>query len=116
MTGRASRRKGKSGELEVCAILREAGLEARRTPNSGGLVWRGDVDGVPGYVFEVKRAERLDVPAWLRQAYAATRGGEVPVVVFRRDGRGTAPDGYWHALLPLEVFARLCATSPELET
>ena len=114
MSGRSSRRKGSRGELEVCAILRAAGLDARRTPNSGGLAWRGDVESVPGYVFEVKRAERLDIPGWLRQAYAATRGGEVPVVVFRRDGRQNAPDGAWHAIVPLDVLAAMIAGSRTL--
>lgn len=107
MTGRASRRKGAAGELEVAAEFQRRGFDARRTPNSGGLSWRGDLQGVPGYIFEVKRCETLSLPAWLRQAYAAASGGEVPVVVFRRDGRGVGPDGRWHAVLPLEELARL---------
>ena len=111
--GRSSRRKGKRGELEVSALLAEYGFDARRTPNSGGLSWRGDVQGVPGYVFEVKRCERLSLPAWLEQAYAAARGGEIPAVVFRQSGRQgssqASPRGRWHAVIPLEELARLLA-------
>lgn len=111
MSGRASRRKGKVGELEVVRHLAEHGLAVRRTPNSGGLAWRGDLQGLDGYVLEVKRCEALAVPAWLKQAYTAARSGEVPVVIFRRSGHGNtsqpAPDTRWHAIVPLEEFARL---------
>ncbi|MBA2633466.1 MAG: hypothetical protein H0U86_10795 [Chloroflexi bacterium] len=85
-------------------------LQARRTPNSGGLSWRGDIAGVPGFVIEVKRCETLAVPAWLRQAYADTRAGEVPIVAFRRSDNQTGdPLGRWHGIVPLEELARLIA-------
>jgi len=110
---RASRRKGARGELEVAGVFRAHGFDARRTPNSGGLSWRGDVQGVPGYVLEVKRCERLTLPAWLDQAYGAASSGEVPVVVFRQSASGTgrdgSPRGRWHAVIPLEELARLVA-------
>lgn len=113
VSGRSSRRKGKEGELEVVRALAAHGLEVRRTPNSGGLAWRGDLQGLDGYCIEVKRCETLAIPAWLRQAYAAASGGEVPVVIFRRsapgNGRERNPDSEWHALLPLNEWARLVA-------
>lgn len=113
VSGRASRRKGSSGELEVARILQTHGLSVRRTPNSGGLAWRGDLQGLEGYVIEVKRQETLCVPAWLRQAHAASRGGEVPVVIFRRSARGNAPerapDTRWHVIEPLDSWTRRVA-------
>lgn len=109
MSGKRSRRKGSTGELEVAAVFQAVGFDARRTPNSGGLSWRGDVQGVPGYVLEVKRCETLAVPSWVRQAHAAARAGEVPVVAFRRSRAGVDPLGRWHAILPLEELARLLA-------
>ena len=109
MSGRRSRRKGVAGELEAAAVLKAAGLEVRRTPNSGGLSWRGDLQGLEGFVIEVKRCETLAIPAWLRQAHAASRGGEVPVVIFRRSGAGNArersPDTRWHVIEPLDSWA-----------
>lgn len=115
MSGRASRRKGKRGELEVVDILRAAGFDARRTPNSGGLSWPGDVQGVEGYVFEVKRTERLNLSAALRQAYGGARGGAIPVVAWRRSGRGNASEplleASWHAVLPLYELARLLSVA-----
>ena len=104
MSGWSSRDKGSRGELEVAAIFKAAGFDARRTPNSGGLSWRGDIVGVPGYVLEVKRQETLALPAWLRQAAAdAAVCGCVPVVAFRRSQEP------WFAVLPLEELARLIA-------
>ena len=114
MSGRTSRKKGARGELEVAAVLSTHGLSARRTPNSGGLVWRGDLQGVEGYCIEVKRCERWNVPAWLAQAHAASRGGEVPVLVMRRSVDG-GPAGRWHAVIPLEEFARLVAADQREE-
>jgi hypothetical protein len=113
--GKASRDKGARGELEVAAVLQAHGFNARRTPNSGGLSWRGDIAGVPGYVIEVKRTERITVPQWLNQAYAAARGGEIPVVVFRRSRAGTDADGQWHAILSLQALCELLAAAKEWE-
>jgi hypothetical protein len=96
-------------------VLQAHGFNARRTPNSGGLSWRGDIAGVPGYVIEVKRTERITVPQWLNQAYAAARGGEVPVVVFRRSRAGTDADGHWHAILSLTALCELLAAANEWE-
>lgn len=111
MSGRSSRRKGKAGELEVARIFREHGFDVYRTPNSGGLHQPGDVQGLAGYVFEVKRQETLALPAWLRQAHAACEAGEVPVVIFRRSalrtGRDRPPDASWHVVLPFKAFLEL---------
>lgn len=109
LTGRASRRKGSRAELEVAGILATHGIAVRRTPNSGGLAWRGDLQGLEGYTIEVKRCERLDVPSWMRQAYAAARGGEVPVVIFRRSNEA------WHVIEPLQEWARKVSLELGLE-
>jgi hypothetical protein len=97
-------------------VLQAHGFDARRTPNSGGLAWRGDIAGVPGYVLEVKRTEQIRVPEWLRQAYAAARAGEIPVVVFRRSSRQNAAEGDWHAIVSLEELARLLEVDRLCET
>ena len=113
MSGRASRRKGSRGELELARILEAHGFPCRRTPNSGGLAIKGDLtspDGgcaIPGYHLEVKRQETLAIPKWLRQAHADA-GGNVPVLVFRRNAtRAADPVTQWHAVLPLEALLGL---------
>ena len=64
-----SKRKGKSGELEIVRALKNYGYDARRTAqycgNSGEAA---DVVGLPGVHIEVKRVERLNVPEAMKQA------------------------------------------------
>ncbi len=97
---KASRDKGSRGEREVAAIFRDAGFDADRVPNSGGLRIKGDLYGnLPAHI-EVKRCERLKLPEWLRQAEDEC-DGRVPVVAFRQNG------GKWFACLPLVELARL---------
>jgi len=125
---RAERDKGARGEREVAAVLRRHGLPVDRTIQQSGFYVRGDLTGVPGYHFEVKRQETLRVPQWIRQAWADCDDA-VPVVVFRTNAgfsqaevvrvdelgndMGVAtirvPDalGEWHAILPLADLAKL---------
>jgi len=97
---RAERDKGARGEREVAAVLRRHGLPVDRTVQQSGLYLRGDLTGVPGYHFEVKRCETLRLPAWLRQA-EADADSAVPVVAWRTN------HGDWYAALKLDDLARL---------
>jgi hypothetical protein len=68
--GRAPRRKGNRVEREVLALLKEAGLEARRVPLSGSAPdYPGDLEvEVPGLgrvLVEVKARKRVGLEAWL---------------------------------------------------
>lgn len=66
-------------------MLRDAGwTEARRTSNGRAQSGRGDVEGGPqGFHIEVKRQERLNLPAALRQAAEDSDGQLIPLVVHR---------------------------------
>lgn len=98
------RAKGIRGEREVADLLRSFGMPVDRTVHNSALFIRGDLTGVEGYHFEVKRQETLRVPTWLRQA-AADCGDAVPIVTFRQSR------GEWYAALPLRDLARLLANS-----
>lgn len=105
---RASREKGARGEREVASVFRDAGLpDVVRTPNSGGLHIPGDLVGVDGLHVEVKRAERLDIPAWLQQARADCPEGSTPVLAFRRSREE------WQAVVPLGWLAELISQTQE---
>jgi hypothetical protein len=95
----SSRRKGVKGEREVARIWQAAGFDVR------GLEGLGDHVVICGNGVtihsEVKRAERLKLPEWLRQAAAEAAQGTVPVVAFRQN------HGEWYAALPLEALAGL---------
>jgi len=98
------RRKGAAGELEVIHLLRDHGWrDARRTSDGRGQQTRGDVtNGPAGIHLEIKRQERLNVPAALRQAEADAHPHDVPVVVHRPARM------QWMATLPAdELFALL---------
>lgn len=65
--GKGAQRKGADGERELAALLRERGYSIRR----GGSLSFGtvpDLIGLSGIHIEVKRVERLNVPAAFRQA------------------------------------------------
>jgi len=96
-----SRRKGVKGEAEVARVFQAAGLSVRGLEGKGDHVVRA-ANGVTIHS-EVKRAERLKLPEWLRQAAAEAPQGTVPVVSFRQNR------GEWYAALPLEALAELLA-------
>lgn len=103
--GKAERRKGATGELEVAAVFREVGFDCDRTPNSGGLRIRGDLYGnVPAHV-EVKRQEVARPWAWYEQARAEAPDDSLPIVAFRRS---RSP---WLAIVPLEALAAIMAAA-----
>lgn len=82
--GSKSQRKGADGERELAGVLREYGYTIQR----GGSLSFGevpDLTGLPGIHIEVKRVERLNVPAAMAQAARdAARFGGIPAVFHRR--------------------------------
>ena len=82
-----SRNKGKRGELELAAYLRDHGFpEARRGQQYNGADGSADVIGGPeGIHIEVKRAEQVRIQAWMDQADRDRAPGETPVVFHRRN-------------------------------
>src|SRR5882724_4234384 len=119
--GKASRDKGAAGEREVAVMFRAAGYAAERVPNSGGLRIKGDLvlhdvplnmgDRVVGtanvlrshkpWHVEVKRAERYDIPGWMRQAETDAPAASVPLLCFRKSR------GKWYAMLALDSFLEI---------
>jgi Holliday junction resolvase len=97
--GRASRTKGSSGELEVVHILKGHGYETWRTPNSGAFTHsRGDIRGMPGLHWEIKRQERLEMDKWTAQAEADCASTDMPLVAYRRSRQP------WRVVSLLEDF------------
>jgi hypothetical protein len=95
-----SRNKGKAGEREAAALVRDlTGWDVRRRVRQHG--GDSDLEGVPGWSVEVKRhrsATRGDLAGWWRQA--ATQAGvhNVPVLLYRPDRAD------WRAVWPLAVL------------
>jgi Holliday junction resolvase len=95
----SSRRKGLTGEREVARIWQRAGFDVRNLEGRGDhIVICGN--GVMIHS-EVKRAERLKMPQWVRQVEAEAPPGTVPLLQWRQTG------GVWRADLPLSELVTL---------
>lgn len=95
-------RKGKAGERELAAWLREHGVAARRgVQHAGGPESPDVVADLPGIHLEVKRTECLRILPALAQAAADAEPGDVPVVLWRCNR------GRWVAVLDGEAWLNL---------
>jgi Holliday junction resolvase len=87
MAGR-SRLKGKVGEREIAAFLREHGVDgARRGQQFAGGPDSPDVVGLPGVHIESKRTEALRLWEAVDQAKREARSGSIPTVWHRSSRR-----------------------------
>ena len=84
-----SKRKGKSGELELAKKLREYGYETRRTAQyCGNTGDASDVIGLPGIHIEAKHQETMRLYDWIAQAKRdAENGGNgnLPAVFHKKN-------------------------------
>jgi Holliday junction resolvase len=86
MMGKPSRDKGKRGERELAAIVRDAGFPAvRRGQQYHGGADSPDVTGLPGVHIEVKRVERLNLTAAMEQSIGDAAADEMPCLAHRSD-------------------------------
>ena len=83
--GRGSKNKGKVGEREVVALLREFGFRARRGQQySGGGDSPDVVHNIEGLHLEVKRTEKFDLEGSMQQARDESADSEYPIVFHRK--------------------------------
>ena len=61
----ASKRKGSAAELAVARYMQTNGWPYAERSRAGWQADRGDIDGCPGVVVEVKNQQRFDLPGWL---------------------------------------------------
>jgi Holliday junction resolvase len=97
-----SKRKGKDGELQFVAALKEVGFDARRGVQYSGGPESPDVisEALDRFHFEVKRTEKFRLYEAMEQAIE--EGGEcIPVVAHRRNRGG------WLMIMRLEDWAEL---------
>jgi hypothetical protein len=96
--GKLSRDKGKVGEREVAALLREYGFEGKRGVQYQGGKDSADVTGLPGFHIEVKRTEKLNLEAAMVQAGEDAADVNTPVVFHRKSKNG------WVVIMRAEDF------------
>ena len=102
------RQKGLLGEREIKHIFAARGWTMRGLEGQGDHIalktWQSIFPTCPASVslhLEVKRQERLALPAWLRQAEEEAPDGTMPVVVFRQNRE------QWYVCLSLADFLEL---------
>lgn len=95
----SQRTKGKAGEREIAAIVRDlTGWDVRRRVRQHD--GDADLEGIPGWVPEVKRhkaAGRAEIASWWRQAVAQAASA-MPVLFYRLDRDS------WRAVWPLAAL------------
>lgn len=101
--GKASRNKGKRGELELSHELQHLGFQAaHRSQQYCGTNSSADVTGLPGIHIECKRTESLSLYSAYEQAAKDSVGSsDIPVVMHRRSRRP------WLVIMSLNDWAKL---------
>jgi len=101
------KRKGSAAELAVAVWLRGKGWIHAERSRAGWQDDRGDIDGLPGVVIEVKNQKRMDIPGWLDEldVEMVNAGAWTGVLVIKRRG-STDPDD-WYFVMPGKVWANL---------
>ena len=101
--------KGKRGERAWRDVLIDHGYRARRGQQFAGSPDSPDVvcPDLPGFHFEVKTVERLNVNAAMAQA-VSDAGAETPVVVHKRNR------GDWLVTMRAEDWFKLLANAGPL--
>lgn len=101
-----SRAKGQRGELELAALLKARGYDARRGQQfAGGTDSPDVVHNMGPFHIECKRVEKGNLYEWLEQAKRDC-GGRTPLVVHRRSR------SEWVAILRLEDLLDLMVYLP----
>ncbi len=96
-----SKRKGKTGELELAHKLGEYGFKCRRTQQYAGKVENSaDVIGLPFIHCEVKRVEQLNIDKAMEQAVRDSKTG-LPAVFHRKNHKD------WLVTMRLDDFMKV---------
>ncbi len=102
-----NKRKGNQAELAVTRALHELGWPNAERTRSGWTDDRGDIDGIPGIVIEVKNHQKLAIPEWLKELDTETLNAQAEhgVLVVKR--RGTTDAKHWYAIQEFGHWCRL---------
>jgi hypothetical protein len=91
---KASRDKGKRGELEIDHILSDRGIQFTRDLDGRRQIY-GDFL-LSGMALEVRRRESVSITRWSKDHEAEVPGHLTPAVAYRTNGEP------WRVSLPLE--------------
>ena len=101
------KRKGSAAELAVAKWLRKLGWIHAERSRAGWTDDRGDIDGMPGVVVEVKNCKTISIPEWLRELEVEIANAQAwtGVVIAKRKGSTDVDD--WYAIMPAKIWGEL---------
>lgn len=83
--GSMQNKKGKRGERELAAKLKDYGYDCRRAQQYCGTNGDADVIGLNGIHIECKRVERININQAMQQAQSNAPNCKFPVVFHRKN-------------------------------
>ena len=101
------KRKGSAAELAVAKWLNRLGWTGAERSRAGYSDDRGDIDGIPGVVIEVKNCKTLSIPAWLRELEVEMKNAKAWTGTLIVKRRGSTDPADWYAIMPASVWAEL---------
>jgi len=101
------KRKGSAAELAVAKWLVNLGWIHAERSRAGWRDDRGDIDGMPGCVIEVKSHKKFDLPGYLKELKVEMGNARAwtGTVILKRPGSTDVND--WYAIMPAELWAEL---------
>ena len=101
------KRKGSAAELAVAKWLRKLGWVHAERSRAGWTDDRGDIDGMPGVVVEVKNCKTISIPEWLRELEVEIANAQAwtGAVIAKRKGSTDVDD--WYAIMPAKIWGEL---------
>jgi hypothetical protein len=99
--------KGNRAELAVATYLRTVGFPYAERSRAGWQSDRGDIDGIPGVVIEVKDCRKHDLSGWMAETEAevANAGAVTGLLVVKRRLHTDPAD--WYAITRLGDWAHM---------
>jgi Holliday junction resolvase len=103
-----AKQKGTSAETAVVNYLNENGFNVERRALQGSKD-RGDINGVPNTVIEVKAGKNYRIPEWLKETEQERLNDEAAlgVLVVKPVGKGVGSVEDWWAIVPLSTIVTL---------
>jgi len=83
-----SQKKGANYERKIANAFGKIYGKLRRTPLSGGMEWKGDIQAIENdmpFSIECKKQEKLNIWKALKQAEEDCPDDKIPIVVFARN-------------------------------
>lgn len=102
-----SKQKGTAGETAIVDYLRGQGFNACERRALSGNTDKGDIAGIHDTVIEAKKANKIELSAWLGELAVEMRNANARFGAVWAWRRGKSNPADWYVVMPGHVFADL---------